>query len=319
MGNIKKNDKILILGAGGVLGRNILKSLSKKYQVTGIVSTIPNDNSKNKKNIQYVVFNPSNFEVKFLSNFIKNFNVVVNCIGEISDISKMNSSNYLIVKKITKSLMKHKNKHLIHISTCAIYGENEDSIIFESSEAKPLDEYQKSKWKAECHIIKNSKNNFFFTIIRPSQVLGIGMNNASLKKIYFYLKLGVFFLIKKTNPIFSYIFVNDLCLIVEKCISLKKSRNKIFLTSNFIYLKKLINIIKDYFQLSKKTYTVNISFVKFAVNFFEFFHISFSLNSRALKALVKKNMYSSFYTRKTLGINYFRNINYSNINFLLDK
>ena len=75
MAKIKKN--ILITGARGFIGKNLIKRLSKKYFIYAVSSK----NIKNKKDIKYI-----NYTDKNLSIF-KNLKIeyLINCHGKISD------------------------------------------------------------------------------------------------------------------------------------------------------------------------------------------------------------------------------------------
>ena len=112
---MKKNNKILILGASGEVAQNFINSY------------------KNKKNILlfYLKLNKSlrdkykkNYFCKFTSEFKEKANksaIIINFIGEIYSTDRMKDKNFFFIKKILKILSKNKKKLFIHLSTAGIY------------------------------------------------------------------------------------------------------------------------------------------------------------------------------------------------------
>jgi len=74
--------------------------------------------------------------------------------------------NYLAIKNICEQLPKE--KHVIFMSTCSVYGANED-IVNEFSETNPLSCYASTKLRAEKYVVDRGG-----TIFRLGTVFGMG-------------------------------------------------------------------------------------------------------------------------------------------------
>ena len=101
--------KILILGAGGELGKKMLKNLNDKNYEIHHDEGIKKDKSKDYDN--------------FLSQKLEKAEIIINLVGYYGKSrSKLKKSNYLFVKKITNMLNSKKGKKylLIHLSTIGV-------------------------------------------------------------------------------------------------------------------------------------------------------------------------------------------------------
>ena len=107
-------------------------------------------------------------------------------------------------------------------------------------------------------IIKSSNNNFEYTILRPSNIIGPSMTNQSVHKIIKLVNSGFFFFIGKKDAICTYVHVDDVvkALILISCN--QKSRNEIFNISNDCSWEVLI--IKISSLLGVKTLPIRIPY-----------------------------------------------------------
>jgi nucleoside-diphosphate-sugar epimerase len=319
----KKTLKIVIFGGSGSLGKNIVKFLEKKnFDITVV---------KRKKNIPFQKIEKSKNEIYLkeekittgiLFSIIKEFDLIINCVGESNNKKKMYESNVYFLKNLVNALTNCHKKKFIHFSTCSVYGSESSSStnINEDTPHNPFTFYESTKSKGENYIKKmQNKNNFNYIIIQPSQILGIGMSNQSIKKIYFFLKIKLFFFIRDVKPIFSYIFIDDLCLILEKIInSKKKIYNRTLLISNKISLLKLILLIKNKFEFKGSVRYISLNYFTFLTKFFRFFNLNFPIKERTLTFLLNRNTYSNEKVIKLFNIKILKNINKKNIKDILN-
>lgn len=161
-----KKYNILICGAGGFIGKNLVSNL-KKNNVT--FKTLARD--------QHAT---NDHDIPFKKLGFYEFDVVINLVGKahyfgnlnekaINDFHYLNSIFHLELLKECKKVCK-----IIHLSSIGVYGKSLSYFpIDESSKLHPQDIYQKTKLVGEDRLIKFAKvHNLQYSILRPALVYG---------------------------------------------------------------------------------------------------------------------------------------------------
>jgi len=154
--------KVLVTGASGFLGKEVIKLLEKqKIHYLAI--------SKTKKK----GFHKIDLTKKI--NLDQDFEIVIHLAG--LNYSNDSKKYYEVNKLGTKNLLdfcSNKNvNRVIFASTCSVYGEKLRGLITEKTKGKNLSDYAKSKLMAENEIQKFSKKNKSkFVILRFPILLG---------------------------------------------------------------------------------------------------------------------------------------------------
>ena len=166
---------VLIIGASGLLGQALVNSFIGRIENIGALSRT----LFNHQNNSVVVHRVDVLELDSIEAIIKQYDVIINCIGQISNpISECLSLNTVGVSNIVNSVKKY-NKKLIHISSVSVYGSS--SYVDEESESNPETLYGCMKSFSEF-LIKSNLDHF--TILRVSNLFG----NAQKKGIINYLE-----------------------------------------------------------------------------------------------------------------------------------
>ncbi|MBN1645257.1 NAD-dependent epimerase/dehydratase family protein [Candidatus Woesearchaeota archaeon] len=185
---------ILITGAGGHIGINLLKSVIKKYEnicilercVSKELRSLIKDN--NIKLIECDLTNRENL-LKFQSDFEK-IDIILHLAAYVpkskdedneESAKKVNVSGTMNLVKLLK-----KGCRFVFISTCETYGIPRQGIIFETHPQNPLSNYGKSKVIAENFLKEYTKeNDIQLVILRLTNVYGPGevLNRAILNFI----------------------------------------------------------------------------------------------------------------------------------------
>lgn len=205
----KKPKRVLILGSGGIVAKNLFNSLKKnkiKVQALG----------KKKINLK------NESSVKLLSKKVLNGDVIILVAAEapVKNI-KMFINNLKICNNVCQALEQKKINHLIYISSDAVYADQK-SKINEKSAVAP------SSLHGSMHQIRESllleKFNKVLCILRPTLIFGFGDSH------YGYGPNRFINLALKNKPISifgngeeqrDHIFIDDLTKIVIKCITMK--------------------------------------------------------------------------------------------------
>ena len=287
--------KVLVTGASGFIGQEIVKELEKNdfevFSVAGLKSArkISDSNSnKNKKIFFTDIANSESFsELKDLGAV----DVVIHSAGlahQFGDTKKeaFDRVNVLGTKNISNLAADLGAKHFILIGSTAVYGikpatgEKHDSSfekfisIDENTETVPQTLYAQSKLEAErdCKEICETKN-IRLTIFRLAPVIGES-NVGNVARLIETIRKGRFFWVGKGENYKSLIYKNDVARACVELIGKKTPGTEIFnLAAPPVKMKEFVNEIAR--LLDKKIY-----------NFYlpkQLFESVFSLNESFLK------------------------------------
>ena len=158
-----KQKEILLFGATGQIGRNLIRKLSKNnYKIIAVTRNIHRAGYilKTQANPGYLeLVEINNFETRRIDDLIKRCSICVNLIGILYEKKKgqFKTIHTDLPDMLSQRMNKFKNDKFIHLSSLGI--------------EKALDsEYAKSKLNGERRIAQNFKNSI---IIKPSIVYSV--------------------------------------------------------------------------------------------------------------------------------------------------
>ena len=158
-----KSKEILLFGATGQIGRNLIRKLSKNnYKITAVTRNIHRAGYilKTQANPGYLeLVEINNFDTRRIDDLIKRCSICVNLIGILYEKKKgqFKTIHTDLPDMLSQRMNKFKNDKFIHLSSLGI--------------EKALDsEYAKSKLNGEKKIAQNFKNSI---IIKPSIVYSV--------------------------------------------------------------------------------------------------------------------------------------------------
>lgn len=243
--------KILLTGATGFVGSNILEELVKNnYKVRCLVRK--NIKLKNCETVKGDIANYNS-----LLKAMKDCDVVINLVGIIKEIKRKNINfetiHFLGSKNLIDVAKKFHVKQFIQMSALG-------------TRKNAKSRYHKTKYQAERYLINSGLK---YTIFRPSIMFG-----KQDKSINLFTKIIKIFHI---FPIFGSgdykwqpIYVKDVAKIFVKAINYKKCYNKIFEVGGIkkYKFKELIKVIAR--LLNKKVIIIKISYklIEFLIKIF---------------------------------------------------
>lgn len=298
-------NKILLLGHTGFVGSEIYSFLRKKKLKI-------NCYSRKEKIINNKVYSNK----ISLKKLISKSNIIINCVGENLDLNKMESNNHLFVKMLLNNIRNlNKKKKLIHLSSCAIYGEYfhvKNFVINQHTKPKPISKYAKSKLAADKEIIKFKSKKLKYIILRPSQVIGKNMKARGFIHLAKFIKYNLFVYSSTKTAIRNYVTSEDLCKIVLKICRSNMFDNNIYLISRYSKLKDIVGYIRKKLNnklnldivISKKILTVILFFLTLL-------KIKLPVSKEIIEGLstttkIKANI-QNIYKYKLKNINYYLN------------
>lgn len=183
-------DKILITGGSGFLGSYILKYLVENHyeNIFAIRSNNTHPLIYTHSSIHWLIGDI--LDLDFVESAIENMDYVIHCAAKISYIpsesESLNLVNCVGTEYIVNACLFYRIKKLIHISSIAAFGYNENiEIIDEKSEwveNKTNTAYAISKQRAEREVWRAIAEGLSATILCPSIMIGTGnWENGSCK------------------------------------------------------------------------------------------------------------------------------------------
>ena len=180
-----KKNKIAIIGGTGFIGSNLANYLVNKNYFPLVIGRNTNNICKILDNLFFESIDISDTEI--LLEKVQGYNVIIwlidNLVPNSSPISSIEGviKNSLPVVNFLEGINKTNNKtHFIYFSSGGVvYGEPERKLpIREDNSLNPISVYGLSKSITEQHIkyIVSKSLNISATIIRPSNVYGVGQN-----------------------------------------------------------------------------------------------------------------------------------------------
>ena len=225
---------ILITGANGVVGNDLVHLLSRKYNIFGIYRT-KNNQIKKIKNVKWIKHNLKK-KIKKIKPTPK---YIIHCAVDQKykkkEFDKYISSNLESLKNIVNFAKKNKVKLIINISSLEVYGDIEKKIVDENYEPQNFNTYGLIKFFSEKYLY-NQKINFIN--VRIPGILCEGHENQ-LERPWLNV---VFNKMRKNKSIFVHNFGSKFNSVINT--------KELARLTNFLIKKKII--IRDTFNFACK-------------------------------------------------------------------
>ena len=215
------NTKILLIGASGQVGKELLEYLSEDFEVTCLLRS---------KESSFVLSNHSKFIISSIDDenvvlpLINKSDIIINAAYSSGTALSSFQQNISLNKTLIKYLNKSEGKLLIHFSTIAVYGNFIDNKLIDFKYPNPSDSYGYNKLKIENLIRKKISSKNISYILRLGHVQG---DLQSTEKYFVNLLRENFFGLPKNYDSFSNtVFVKDIYNSI-KYISNKKFHKKV--------------------------------------------------------------------------------------------
>lgn len=247
--------KISITGATGFIGKLLVK---KHLDLGDDVHVLTRDSKKHfeyREQVQIHIGDLSN--LGSLSKFVKNADVLYHCAAEISDESKMRLINVEGTQNLIQASL-GEIRHWVQLSSTGVYGHVYSGRINEQQVYNPTNEYEKTKLESDFLVVAAAeKNNFSYTLLRPSNVFGYQMSNQSIFQLVKMVDKGFYFFVGPTGASANYVPVEDVVEALYLVATNPNAKNKIYIISSWCTLEVFISNIAK--ALNKRNPTLRFS------------------------------------------------------------
>jgi nucleoside-diphosphate-sugar epimerase len=240
--------KVLITGGSGFIGRALTKQLvSNGYSVRILTRKLNNTFHDGVEIIKGDLVSENNF-----SHIVSGCHIVINCAGEVRDVSKMRSLHVGGTEKLLRAFknsaaIESAAKHWIQLSSVGAYGAVMKPgmlrVVTEETPDNPQGEYEVTKTLADQLVINHADDLLSYSILRPTNVVGSAMPNQSFAGLVRSIKKRLFFYIASRDAIATYVHVDDVVTALIFCLEHPNAKNQIFNLSNDCKLSEIVERI----------------------------------------------------------------------------
>ena len=225
--------KIFVTGSTGFIGRNFIKKYSNQYEFV-VLSKNPNLDSKSFSDKNITIENGLIEDSNVINTITKHKPDVIVHLASLTGVQiceknpdeafKINVDGTINVIKACSTI----SSKIIFLSSREVYGESKNTISNEEDPLIPTNVYGLSKMVGEILVRSYSKkNNFDFTILRPTNIYGPGSTHG----IYDLIKNAI--LDKKIKlfggkQLLNLIYVDDVIEVINHVLTDKRSSGQIF-------------------------------------------------------------------------------------------
>ena len=315
---------ILVTGATGFVGRNLIMSLSKKRD--NLIGQFRREKKLEETRLFFISKNKEEVfdRIIWRKADITNFSDVESLFDDVIQVyhcaayvsmafyktSYLNLVNITGTTYIVDNSIKKKIKKLCFISSIAAIGEGTKEEITEDTQWNPeVDKtpYSYSKYGSEMEVWRASQEGVPVVILNPGIIIG---NDSQIQKI---IKNKFNFY---TSGVSGFVTVED---VVKAAIGLmqEKIKNERFiLVSENISFKDFVN----YFSKKNKNYSIRIpKSILYLTWFIESFLSHLRIKNKFLTKALINNLYSKNYYNGNKICGYLKTFNYSRIYPYLDR
>ena len=214
--------KIIITGASGFVGQNLLRFLKKDNDLIPLSIR----NNQNKK-------------------FNLNSSVVIHLAGKAHDLKKTSEdkeyyeANTELTKKVFNQFLESSSKVFIFMSSVKAATDVVQGILSEDIMPDPVTVYGKSKLAAEEYILsKEIPENKRVYILRPCMIHGPN-NKGNLNLLYNFVSKGIPYPFGRYVNKRSFVSIDNLCFVIKELIDSSKIESGIYNIADDISLSTI--------------------------------------------------------------------------------
>ncbi len=234
--------KVLVTGASGYIGRNLLNRLIElNCQVSVITRNKERFNSVHD-GLGLIEYDLGDINQPILD--VSGFDVIFNCAGELKDPSKMQGLHVDGTMRLLKSLRGSKTRW-VQLSSVGVYGQNVTGVVEEDYPFNPIGSYEVTKAEADIEVKKYCiQRSIPFSILRPSNVFSPDMTNKSLEKWIGLINSRCFFQSNKKDKVISnYVYIGNVVDALILCGFHARTVNEDFIISDSMDQYDFVTVI----------------------------------------------------------------------------
>mgnify|MGYP003385936439 CR=1 FL=1 len=246
--------KILVTGGFGFIGAKLVESLCEQgHQVRMLSRKMPATVVDTHGAIEIIQCDL--LDATFaLEKVVDGCSVVFNCAGELHNEALMESLHVDAARRLVQACKKvaitsGKPIHWVQLSSVGAYGPapinaSSERIVTEETVPAPVGAYETTKAKADELVVAALEEGIFsYSILRPSNVYGVGMPNNSIRQWGRAIQQRLFFYVGSRGAVSTYVHVDDVIDALVLCGFDDRAKGEIFNISNDCAQEDVVNAI----------------------------------------------------------------------------
>jgi nucleoside-diphosphate-sugar epimerase len=288
--------QVLVTGSRGFIGKHLVerlihdgfkvKVISRRREVYSHDSVIP---------IIADLLKPS----QALNDAVKGCELIFHCAGEIKHKALMRKLHIQGTQNLLDAVSHHGClRHWIQLSSVGVYGHPSYTApalreVTEMTTVNPHGEYEITKAESDLILLEEAKKqNFTYSILRPTNVVGVDMPNQSFKSLINAIIKKRFFYIKSRGSMTNYVHVDDVVDALMLCAKLPNAKNEIFNLSNDCKLSDIVSSLSDAYGINSSRLCLPEGLVRLMVKL-TLRGLKSPLNQSRIDSLVSNTTYSN--------------------------
>lgn len=288
---MKKNDKIVITGAAGLVGQNLVSLLSEfgYKHIIAIDKHTCNCALLKKMNPDITVINEDLADKGSWQTTFQDASRVIILHAQINSLNQNDfiRNNITATKNVLEMIKKYRIKHTVHISSCSVVSRN-------------MDEYGRTKKQQEQLVIDS---NISCSILRPSIMFGLFDNKNFGWLAHFMSKSPIFPIPGNGRYMRQPLYCRDFCQAIRICMEKELTGEPIGIVgAEEIDYVDIIKLIKK--KQKSKTLILKLpySFFKVLIHIYCLFDKNPPFTTDQLKALCAGDCFEGINYKKHFGI-----------------
>jgi nucleoside-diphosphate-sugar epimerase len=298
--NSSRFKRACVSGASGFIGSKLVEKLiSQGFSVRALTR---NSNSIFPEGVEIFCADLASPTCN-LKSFFSGCDIFFHCAGDINNSMNMRALHVGGIQRLLKGFsdemdLTNRHMHWVQLSSVGVYGKPIDHParvrkISELTKTHPYGEYEITKAMADNLILEAAKSRLFtFSILRPSNIVGLDMPNQSFRGLVESIIKRRFFYIGSIHSVLNYIHIDDVVSALLLCSYSPKATNQIFNLSNDCKLSDIVLTLFSDKKMKHKNLIVPEWLVRFLVSIVPSF-FNLPLTQNRIDALVSKTYYSN--------------------------
>lgn len=177
--------------------------------------------------------------------FVAGADVLYHCAAEIHDERSMRATNVEGTRALA-GIASGRIGRWVQVSSASVYGAVRAGTVTEDAPLRPDSVYGRSKVESE-EIARSvaSSGAFAVSILRPSNIFGIGMRGRALYKLFAAIERGWFFPIGGAGVVMNYVPVDDVAVAAMLCATHPGAGGHTYNVSDEMPLERLAAVVAD--------------------------------------------------------------------------
>lgn len=303
--------RVLVTGGAGFIGSKLVAALCNAGHQVRVLSrnkTVSLECNMEAIEVVQADLLDSNL---LLDKIVYGCSVIFNCAGELHSEKLMESLHVDATRRLvhaSKDMAKVVGQpiHWVQLSSVGAYGPSVGKAsaprtVTEKTVPAPVGVYETTKTQADELIVDAEEDEVFsYSILRPSNVYGVGMPNNSIRQWGKIIKKKLFFYVGPPGAVATYVHIGDVVDAIMLCGFDERAKGHIFNISNDCPQESVVGAMAKALKVPTPSLRVPESVMRFIASSFSWVK-GFPVSHSRVDALVSRTHYPVSKLASVLG------------------